>query len=425
MGMTDEEFDQACQFIIELGTLGHRYGLASSYLESYLSQLPDKLGFSGHVLATPKWLDFIFWRTSDQQQHRHFKPLPAVSYNLSKLASIGQLLHQFRHGHFSTAESITRLQQIDGQAPPYGNAMVGLGYGLAGLGFAVLLSAAWWDVALAGLLSLVVYGVVLLAGRWAWLASRLEVISALMAAVIAYGLALLVFPGSNAFIVTLCAVVVLIPGLALTVGVGEVAAKSVLSGTSRLLDGIVITLKLYLGAALGAAIVNAIHPVPAVAPVPPIAAGVQWLFVLILIFGIGLVFQVRPRDLGWAVLAGALAYGGTKLGGAWGLWQGSFLGALFLGCYAYLFAWARQLPTAVVWLPGIMILVPGAATYLGINTLETSGVASGLVALGGVMVQLGAIVGGLVTLLPSCRQRFDLGRRRTTLRGLRQSVHKT
>jgi uncharacterized membrane protein YjjB (DUF3815 family) len=97
------------------------------------------------------------------------------------------------------------------------------------------------------------------------------------------------------------------------------------------------------------------------------------------------------------VLAGALAYGGTVLGNPAGLWQGSFLGALFLGCYAFLFARIRRLPTAVVWLPGIMILVPGAATYLGINTLETSGVDSGLAAFAGVMVQIGAIVGGIGT----------------------------
>ena len=33
-----------------------------------------------------------------------------------------------------------------------------------------------------------------------------------------------------------------------------------------------------------------------------------------------------------------------------------------------------------------MILVPGVAAYLGVNTLETSGVASGLAAFAGVMV---------------------------------------
>ena len=118
MTMTDAEFEQACQFMIELGTLGHRYGLASSYLESSLSRFTESLGFSGYVLATPKWLNFIFWRSGEQQQHRYFVPLPAVSYNLAKLASIGHLLHQLRAGKLTIAESFDRLKQIDRQRLP-------------------------------------------------------------------------------------------------------------------------------------------------------------------------------------------------------------------------------------------------------------------------------------------------------------------
>jgi uncharacterized membrane protein YjjP (DUF1212 family) len=395
IAMIDDDFKETCQFIIRLGTLGHRWGLTSTYLESSLAQFAERLGFAGYVLATPKWLSFIFWRTGETQQHRYFVPQPGTSYDLAKLAQVGQLLHQFRQGRFSTADSMARLKQIEAQGSPYGPGLIALSYGLCGVGFAVLLAAAWRDRVLAGLLSLVVYGLVRQAGRWPWLANRLEVTTALVASVLANGLALWVFPGSNAFVVTLCAVVVLIPGLALALGVGEILEKSVLSGSSHLIDGIVITLKLYLGAALGTVLVNAIAPVPAAASTTAPSPGVQWFAVLILMLGLGVIFQARPRDLGWVILAGILAYGGTRLGGDWGPWQGSFFGALFLGCYAYLFAWAKRMPTAVVWLPGIMILVPGAAAYLGLETLETSGVASGLAALAGVMVQLGAIVGGI------------------------------
>jgi len=404
MGISSEDFDQTCQFMIEFGVLGHRCGLTSYYLEAYLAQIADELGFSGRVLATPTWLDFIFWQAGDRQQYRYFVPLPAVNYDLAKLARIGQLRRRFKSGQFNPGESRAQLQLIAAQTPPYGTAMVGMGYGLAGAGFAVLLSAAWGDVVLAGLLSLVVYGLVLQAGRWPGLAGRLEFVAALVVAVMAYLLALWVFPGSHAFIVTLCALVVLVPGLVLTLGVGEIAAKSILAGASRLIDGVFITLKLYLGAALGAIIVNAIHPVPPPMPGAVVGPGLHGLFVLTLIAGLALVFQVRPRDFGWALLAGGLAYGGSQLGGQWGSWQGAFLGAFFLGCYAYLFAWIRHLPTAIVALPGMMILVPGAAAYLGINTLETSGVLSGLTALAGVMVQLAAIVGGQVAaaaLMPS------------------------
>lgn len=396
MAITEREFDQACQFIIELGTLGHRYGLPSYYLEYYLARFVKQLGCSGYVMATPKWLNFVLWRSGDKEQYHYFVPLPEVSYNLAKLSQVGQLIRQFKQGQVPIAEMKPRLNQIDEQPPQYGIAPVALGYALSGAGFAVLLSVVWRDVLLAGMLSLVTYWLVLQAGHWPWLAHRLEITIALVVALLANSIALLVLPGSNTFYVTLCALIVLIPGLPLSLGVGEILAKSFLSGMSRLIDGILITIKLYLGAFIGPALVNAVHPVPAAATAAMMSFGVQWLSVLVLIFGLGLVFQVHPHDLSWAILAGAMAYGGSQLGGQWGIWQGSFLGALFLGCYADLFAWAKQRPSTVVLLPGIMILVPGAAAYLGIETLETEGLTTGLIAIAKVVEQIIAIVGGLI-----------------------------
>ena len=52
--MTDAEFNQACQFMIQLGELGHRSGLSFYELESHLSRVSNRLGFSGRVLATPQ-----------------------------------------------------------------------------------------------------------------------------------------------------------------------------------------------------------------------------------------------------------------------------------------------------------------------------------------------------------------------------------
>jgi uncharacterized membrane protein YjjB (DUF3815 family) len=83
------------------------------------------------------------------------------------------------------------------------------------------------------------------------------------------------------------------------------------------------------------------------------------------------------------------------IGGQFGNWQGSFLGALLLGLYASFFASRLHRPGSVVMLPGIMILVPGVAAYFGLNALETSGIIGALPAVWGVLVQIAAIIGGL------------------------------
>jgi uncharacterized membrane protein YjjB (DUF3815 family) len=97
----------------------------------------------------------------------------------------------------------------------------------------------------------------------------------------------------------------------------------------------------------------------------------------------------------WVVLAGVIAYAGVLLGGQFGDWQGSFVGALGLGLYTGLVSLRRQIPGSVVMLPGIMILVPGVAAYFGVNTLQTNSIFSALPAVWGVMVQIVAILGGL------------------------------
>jgi uncharacterized membrane protein YjjB (DUF3815 family) len=62
----------------------------------------------------------------------------------------------------------------------------------------------------------------------------------------------------------------------------------------------------------------------------------------------------------------------------------------------------------VVMLPGIMILVPGAAAYFGLNALQTSGIISALPAVWGVLVQIIAILGGLFVAASVLPQRGSL-----------------
>ena len=120
------------------------------------------------------------------------------------------------------------------------------------------------------------------------------------------------------------------------------------------------------------------------------------MFVTLLVVGLAICFQVRHKDFGWAVLGGLLAYAGIVIGNQFGFWQGSFVGALLLGIYSNLFAWRLGRPTSIIMLTAIMVLVPGATAYRGLNVLETSGLASGFSAEWHVLVNIAAIIAGLV-----------------------------
>ncbi len=388
-------FDEACRFMIKLGTAAHDYGGSTIRLESYLTRLSEAFGFPSQFMVSPRWIQFMFARSGELEQSTHFVRMSSPSFDMQKLAVLEEVVDAVEAGQLTLSEAAVRLDELHKAPSQNPSWIVGLGYAFSGAGFAVLLSASWMDVFLSGALSLVVFAMALLTGRSKWLARTLEMSSAAVVSALANGIAMLL-PGSDPFVVTLCALIVLIPGLALTLGLGELTAGHVISGMTRLIDGILITLKLFLGAAIGTVAIKAVAQVPAVAEKVAIPAFWVWVFVCLLVIGLAFVFQVRPRDLFWAVLGGVLAYAGIVVGGQFGFWQGSFIGALMLGVYATLFARFLNRPTSIVMLTAIMVLVPGASAYRGLEAIETSGLASGLDDEWQVLVNIGAIIAGIV-----------------------------
>lgn len=393
--MDDTTFDQICRFVIKLGTVAHGYGVSSYRLQSFLGRTSTAMSINGEFQVTPTYINFIFLRDGERAQRSHYVPMASTTFDMTKLALIGELVDKVETGTLSMEEGVKRLDDICKQQAQFSVPWVGLGYALSGAGFAVLLAAGWPDVLLSGVISLAVFAIVLLAGRSKWVANSLELAAAFTASLLANAAAFL-SPGSDPFIVTLCAIIVLIPGLGLTLGLAELLSKHTVSGISRLVDAVMVTLKLFIGAVLGTVLVNGLVAVPAVVQPPPIAPYWTWVFIPFLVLGLAIVFQVRPKDMGWTLIAGILAYGGVVLGSSAGFWQGSFVGALLLGIYANLYAWRLHRPTSIVMLTAIMVLVPGASAYRGLETMHTSGVASGISAEWHVLVNIGAILAGLL-----------------------------
>ena len=405
--VNDDEFVPAYQLVTQLVSQANEYGASLVRLQDFMSQLPHLFGFYGAMLVASPFFFFEFWRQGDAEPSRVTVQIPSGSFDLAKLSSLGILVNDLIAGKVAIDEGTSRLKQIDALLPPYKHPIVALGYAFCGAGFAVLLSANWRDVLFAALLSLVVYAITLTAVRSQWLANRLNFTAAFTASILANLLALL-FPGSNAFIVSLCAVIVLVPGLALTLGIAELASKIIISGIGRLVDAVLVTFALVVGNALGSSIVNLLWTVPAPDANLARPLWITFLSIIVLMLGLAFVFQVRLPDLGWVILAGGFAYVGLLIGGQFGNWQGSFLGALLLALYTRLFSFRLHRLSSVVMLPGIMILVPGVAAYFGLNTLQTNGIIGSLTAVWGVLVQIIAIISGLYIAASALPERGSL-----------------
>ncbi len=393
--------DATYRFIITLGKKAQSSGVNSFRLQSYLKRVSESLGLQAEFLITPSYIHYVFQRPGPSQVS-YFQSADAAAFDMNKLIQISSLVDRVTAGDLELEEAEIALENI-GQSPPlYGTWPVGFGYVLSGMGFALLLNASWMDVLFAALLSAVVYGLVLMSGRLSWLTTPLEFASALVAGILASVLAWLL-PGSNAFTTTLCGVVVLVPGWGLTVGLAEITANMTASGLQRLINAILTSVKLFIGAMIGTWIVSGFLSIPPVVEVASKADFWSWIAVVGLMIGLAMIFQVRRDDLIWVVVGGLLAYTGVVFGSQIGYWQGSFIGAMALGAFAYLYSWRYRRPSSIVMLTGVMILVPGAASIIGLFASENGNVADVIGAEWRVFVIAMAIISGLIvpyTILP-------------------------
>jgi len=355
------------QFIINFGKAAHAYGSSSIRLEIYLGRLSDVLKIDGHFRVTPNQLIFAFNEEDKIGQTTHLSSVISGSFDMHKLAKLDELASELDTGEISIEEAFNRLKEIQKLKKPFGYSWTGLSYIFAGVGFAGILFGSWMDILFSGLMSLIVYGIVLISKnskeRWAGL---IPISTAFAVAVLSVLLKHFFISELNYIAVTLSAIIILIPGYSVSIGISELVNSHVISGLTNLINGLVYLLKQFVGAWVGFTLVLAfINVNPAVAqPIDPIW---MWMLIPILIIALPIVFQTSANDFGWAVLSCAMAYLGFLLGSELGDNNiGVLIGAVLAGIFANTWEWKTKKPGSIVLLPAIMILVSGSIGFRGL-----------------------------------------------------------
>lgn len=359
-------FDETCRFIIKLGKTVHGYGPNAIRLESYLRRLTEALGYQGMFNSTPSEMYFAFSVEGEPWQRTHIAKMQGTGLDLAKLTKAGKLVDDVVAGHTTLSEAVSCLEQIENTPHPWGVLANAISYVFIGTGFAVLLSGSWPDILFSALLSLVVYGIVLFVGRFGMRASEwLPLSSAFIAAALAT-MAKMLVPEVNLVLVTLSAILVLIPGYPISVGIIELTSGHVVSGTVNLMNGLVYLVKQFAGAWLGFGMVNACFTIPT-ASAAPVSSSWLWVGIPILIIGLCTVFQTSPKDFVWATIGCFLAYGGVVLGSTLaGANLGNLIGTILTVVFANVWAAKGSRPTSIVLLPAIVLLVSGSIGFRGL-----------------------------------------------------------
>lgn len=374
----DKSFDEACRFIIKLGERMHGYGPNAARLEYYLNRITKILGYEGIFRSTPDQIIFSFSKDGSDWQNIHISAMHGTGTELNRLANVGELINEFGNGKLSIAEASSRLDKIDKMPHPWGNAATALAYVLTGAAFPVLLGGSWMDLIFSGILSLVVFFMVLKSGSWRplkadWLPLSTAFVAGILAAISRYFI-----PELNVVLVTLSAVLILIPGYPISVGVVEIVSKHINSGLSNLVGGLIYLFKQFAGGWLGVKAVALILTIPAATTATPIDSVWLWVFVPAIIIGLGIALQTPYRDFIWACLGMLIAFLGTFYGSEWvGVNFGNLLGMVLLVVFTSTWSRKTKRPPSIVLVPAFILLVSGSIGFRGLAAFAAGNMQAG------------------------------------------------
>ncbi|UPW19651.1 threonine/serine exporter family protein [Agarivorans sp. TSD2052] len=367
--MRQSPFEVKRNFIIKLGKALHKYGTPAFRLESHLRNVAETLGLNGYFLVTPTSLTFVLWAPDDTQEYNYVMRVKPGEIDLGMLARTNQLVVKVSNEEISLGEAMDALNRWEQYPAVHSPLTMLLAFAVTGGAFAMLMSANWTTILWASLLSIISFYLAYRAEHSKGINEALEPVAALLCSFIAVSIAQLE-PQIDIPIVILSSIIIFIPGLSLTLGLSELAARELISGTARVMDGVMVLFKLYFGAVLGMAIGSLVWGQVDLHVVTVSDWWIKWLGVVLLSLGLTIVFKVRRKDMVWGVLSGVIAYAAAFAGSFYlGDALGPFIGAFVVGVYANLFAKLTKSPASVVLLQGIVLLVPGSKAYISLNSM--------------------------------------------------------
>jgi uncharacterized membrane protein YjjB (DUF3815 family) len=244
-----------------------------------------------------------------------------------------------------------------------------LGYTTLTIGIALILHPAVRDVVAAAVLGTIVGVLRFFAqGR-----RSLEVLMPFLAAFVVALLAALAVryeitePGLRAMI---AALVVFIPGVALTTAVLELTEGQMISGSSRLVWAATQLGLIAFGIVAGVSAAG-IPPERAFSSSDPLlGAWAPWFGVLVFAIGVTIANSTPPGSVASLLVVLYAAWTGQVLGNAlFGAYSSGFVGAVVMTFVAYQLARLRSsMPVYAMFLPGFWLLVPGSLGLIGLTT---------------------------------------------------------
>jgi uncharacterized membrane protein YjjP (DUF1212 family) len=359
------------EFLLRVAELLHAYGTPAHRLERVLVKVAARLGVRASFLSTPTSVFASLGAAEDE--HIHLMRVEPGEIDLGKLVEFDEVMEDVEVRRVPVGEATARLDAIAGAPSRYGALARILAFGVASAGAARFFQGGLREVVVSlvvgagiGLLDLMFTRRPLQVGVFEPLAAFLAAIVSLLAAS--------VWGGLDHRIATLASLIVLLPGLSLTVAMTELATRHLVSGTARFAGALVSFLTILLGVALawrvGGSIIGGLPAATTIAPPSDLPGWTLWLGVALTPLAFAILFEARPRELLVIWLTSVAGFAAATFGArSFDVQVGPFLGALVVGILSNLYARVADRPALVPSTPGVLLLVPGSLGFLSLTSL--------------------------------------------------------
>lgn len=390
--------DIRIRFLSELAKRLHQYGTTTTRLEASVESLSQKLGLDTQIWSSPTGILLSFRdgraAASAHQRVSEVLRLSPGETNLRRLVDTDEVADRVFHGRMSVAEGFERLRSIQPDPVKFKSTLAGFAFAAASV--AGVLKSRPVDILAAALIGALTGLLVLATRKAAHLRPGLEAMAAFLSTLLVTLASAYILPLSVQA-VTLAAIVVFLPGLTLTTAVSELSSQHLVSGVARFAGALTVLLKLTFGAVAGSEVANAFHvPLRAVRP----SANPVWVEGAALLCGaLSYTLLLRPHKRHrWLVMGAAvLGYTSARVGSeSFGPQFGVFLAGLVVAASSNLFARLKNRPSALMRIPGILLLVPGSVGFRSLFFVFDGHVMEGLNTASSLVVLLTTLVAGLL-----------------------------
>jgi uncharacterized membrane protein YjjP (DUF1212 family) len=366
----------ATHFLMELGKALHRFGTPAHRLELALAAVAERLGLRAEIFTTPTQL--MVGVGEGATQRAIMSRVSPGEVNLEKLAALDELAEAVVRGDVGIDQGIDDVRRITEAAPRYGTILTTLAFSLVSAPAARFFGGGVAEIAIAGGIGLVIGLMAHVFGRSTAGNRVYELCAAFFAATVAHA-ATQTGASISYQVPVLAGLIVLVPGLTLTIAINEVATGNLVSGTARLMAAAVVFLEIAFGVALGERIMTRLWGPATAATSVGLPGWTEPVALLIATVGITILFRAHPRATPGIILAGVAGFYSARMG-AWllGPELGAFVGGFAVAAGSNVYARIANRPAMIPLVPGILLLVPGSLGFRSLSSLLERDVVTGI-----------------------------------------------